>query len=336
MECFLFWDSYCVYASHSDAVMKLLDASFPWEGLANMLNTLLRSYQNYSRIESDLLPVPDKNDFRPASEEFAPRGLFWSVRYFMPGWFRNKNIEDEEQYKEDALMNTEYRPERILWLGCQLAKSGKYIRYDHESHKFYMLGSGQTMDTAMEPATPSELEVDSGNESTTETAMPGSETNDCRQSPLYETIPVFYTGRDNLLKLICSSFKCSRRYAKSLARVLIRFKSHLSFPFLMTFLKGVSAVPTGSRLHIYDDDISDGFRRFWKNKLVQFVDEIAGPLLYNVGISLTLTGVHIMVLKLHNGRWKDQNLLLKVTIAICLGFFYLTMGERLSGCQIVM
>jgi hypothetical protein len=66
-------------------------------------------------------------------------------------------------------MNTDYRPERILWLGCQLAKSGRYICYSHENHKFSMPGSEQT-DTVMESETPSELELDSGNESTTDTA----------------------------------------------------------------------------------------------------------------------------------------------------------------------
>jgi len=161
---------FMVYVSYSDAAMKLLDASFPWKELVTMLNTLLRFYHNYSRIESDLLPVPDKNDFRPTPEEFALRGLFWTVRYFIPGWFRNKNIEDENQYKEDASMNTDYRPERILWLGCQLAKSGMWICYNREIHKFFMPGSEKTMDTVMEPATPSELELDSGNESTTDTA----------------------------------------------------------------------------------------------------------------------------------------------------------------------
>ena len=159
---------FMVFASYSANAMKLLDASFPWKELVTMLNTLLRFYHNYSRIEGDLLPVPDKNDFRPTPEEFALRGLFWTVRYFIPGWFRNKNIEDENQYKEDASMNTDYRPERILWLGCQLAKSGKYIRY--ENQRFSVPGSEQIMDTVMDSATPSELELDSGNESTTDSA----------------------------------------------------------------------------------------------------------------------------------------------------------------------
>jgi len=155
---------FMVYASYSPKAMKLLDANFPWKGLITMLNTLLRFYHNYSRIEGDLLPVPDKNDFRPTPEEFVIRGLFWTVRCFIPGWFRNKNIEDENQYKEDASMNTDYRPERILWLGCQLAKSGRWICY--ENHKFMLPRASQveyfkqTVDTVM----------DSDNESTANTA----------------------------------------------------------------------------------------------------------------------------------------------------------------------
>ena len=157
------------FVSYSANAMKLLEASFPWKELVTTLNTLLRFYHNYPRIEGNLLPVPDKNDFRPTPEEFALRGLFWTVCYLIPGWLRNKNIEDENQYKENASMNTDYRLERILWLGCQLAQSRKWICYSHEDHKFSMPGSEQTMDI-VESATPSELELDSENESTTDTA----------------------------------------------------------------------------------------------------------------------------------------------------------------------
>jgi len=78
-----------VYVSYFDTAMKLLVASFPWKELVTMLNTLLRFYYNYSRIKGDLLLVPNKNDFRPTPKEFAFRGLFWTFRYFIPGWFRN-------------------------------------------------------------------------------------------------------------------------------------------------------------------------------------------------------------------------------------------------------
>ena len=87
-------------------------------------------------MESEEQPVPDKNDFRPAPEEFAMRGLPWTVDYFSPDWFDNENIEDENQYKEDPSMNSDYRPERILWLGSQIAKAGKWIIYNSVNHGF--------------------------------------------------------------------------------------------------------------------------------------------------------------------------------------------------------
>jgi hypothetical protein len=66
--------------------------------------------------------------------------------YFPTGWFANKNIEDENQYMEDASMNTDYRPERILWLGRQLAKGG-WLKYDHIEHQFSVLGPKETVGT---------------------------------------------------------------------------------------------------------------------------------------------------------------------------------------------
>jgi hypothetical protein len=90
-----------------------------------------RIERDHSRIEGGAKPIPEKNDFRPTPEEFAMRGLSWADTYLPTGWFSNKNIEYENQYKEEASMNTHYRPECILWLGCQLAKleSGKWNVY---------------------------------------------------------------------------------------------------------------------------------------------------------------------------------------------------------------
>jgi len=122
------------------------------------LNTLLEHYHTHSnthsRIEGDAKPVTEKNDFRPTPEEFAIHGLFWADTYFPPGWFSNKNIEDENQYKEEASMNTEYRPERILWLGCRLARSGEWIGY--KDHRFFV--SEPTMVGSPEPELDSEAE----------------------------------------------------------------------------------------------------------------------------------------------------------------------------------
>jgi len=129
---------FLVYVSRFPSAMALLEDDFPWEALVTMLNTLIRFYHTHDRIEQEDRPVPAKNDFRPCPEEFAMRGLFWTLDYFPSGWFMNKNIEDENQYKEDASMNTEYRPEMILYLNVKLAKAGKWIGYNAEEKRFFL------------------------------------------------------------------------------------------------------------------------------------------------------------------------------------------------------
>lgn len=160
---------FLLHVSRFPTAMRLLESEISWASLVQMLNSLLRFYHFYARIEGDKLPIPEKNDFRPTPEEFALRGLDWAKTYFSEDWFENKNIEDENQYKEDASMNTDYRPERILWLGCQLANAGKWFGYNDIEHKFILLEPMHT-DTSMTPASPSEIELDSGAESTTDTA----------------------------------------------------------------------------------------------------------------------------------------------------------------------
>jgi hypothetical protein len=135
-----------------------------------MLNTLLRFYHSYPRIEGDSLPVQEKNDFRPTPEEFAMRGLDFADSYFSTDWFENKNIEEENQYKEDASMNTDYRPERILWHGCRLAKHGNWFAYNDKDHRFFIPGQMDTDDSPTTPAVLSDLELESGAESSTDTA----------------------------------------------------------------------------------------------------------------------------------------------------------------------
>ena len=161
---------FVVYVSQFPAAMRFLENDIHWEPLVSMLNTLLRFYHFHSRIEEDKLPIPEKNDFRPTPEEFAMRGLEWAASYFPPDWFENKNIEEENQYKEDACMNTDYRPERILWLGCRLAKSGKWFAYNNKDHKFFIPGLVEMGNSSMAPAVSSDLELDSGTESSTDTA----------------------------------------------------------------------------------------------------------------------------------------------------------------------
>lgn len=117
-----------VYLSKVPAALKLLSDHFPWASLVVMLNGLARFYHTYPRIESDEIPIAE-DPARPTPEEFALRGLDFAEYYFPKDWFENKNIEDENMYKEDLSMNTDYRPEHILWRGRQLANRCPEIRY---------------------------------------------------------------------------------------------------------------------------------------------------------------------------------------------------------------
>jgi hypothetical protein len=164
------------------SAIKLLEDSFPWQSLVAMLNTLLRFYERetYHNIESDQIPKPEKvstptspekqkqepgdgriasespepakDEFRPFPEEWAMQGLPWTQNYFPQGWFIDENLESEKHYMEAASMSTDYRPERILWLGCRLAKLGRWIGYDSENRRFYIFGIASEEVTAKSPS----------------------------------------------------------------------------------------------------------------------------------------------------------------------------------------
>lgn len=119
------------YMSGRPGAMSLLQDQFPWDLLSTMLNTLLASYNTYSRIESDMFPLPEKDDVRPFPEDFAIRGLLWTDGYFLEKWFANEKIDEEEKYHELPSMTVE-RKERILWLGCQIAKRGEWLKYSND------------------------------------------------------------------------------------------------------------------------------------------------------------------------------------------------------------
>jgi hypothetical protein len=102
-----------------------------------MLNTLLASRKEYSRIEGDDFPQLEKEEFqRPLPEDYALRGLLWVDRYFPADWFGSDKTEDDEKYMELPWMEEERR-ERVTWLGRQIAiRGGKWLQYDPIAHRF--------------------------------------------------------------------------------------------------------------------------------------------------------------------------------------------------------
>ncbi|TGO65625.1 hypothetical protein BOTNAR_0076g00190 [Botryotinia narcissicola] len=126
--------------SQFSGAMDLLAPAFPWQSLAIMLNTLLKSYKSLSRIEDDKFPLPEKDDVRPFPEDYGMRGLLWSEKYFPEKWFLNEKIDEEEKYHELASM-LEQRKERILWLACRIVGAGPWITFDSSKPEFSFQGS---------------------------------------------------------------------------------------------------------------------------------------------------------------------------------------------------
>ncbi|KAL2062098.1 hypothetical protein VTL71DRAFT_6364 [Oculimacula yallundae] len=122
------------YLARHPRAMKLLEASFPWQSLTVMLNTLLAPYSTQARIESTEFPLPVRGDARPFPEDFALRGLLCADEYYPESWFANEKIDDAEKYLEVASM-TDDRKERILWLACRVAKLGGNMTYDGKTFK---------------------------------------------------------------------------------------------------------------------------------------------------------------------------------------------------------
>ncbi|ESZ90809.1 hypothetical protein SBOR_8814 [Sclerotinia borealis F-4128] len=134
--------------SQFSGAMDILVPTFPWQSLAIMLNTLLKSYKTFSCIEDKKFPLPEKDDVRPFPEDFGMRGLLWAEKYFPARWFLNEKSDEEEKYHELPSM-LDQRKERILWLACRVADAGPWINFDSSKPEF----SVQSNDTDVESLT---------------------------------------------------------------------------------------------------------------------------------------------------------------------------------------
>ncbi|RYP59214.1 hypothetical protein DL771_010962 [Monosporascus sp. 5C6A] len=122
--------------THFANAISLVENDIPWELVSVLLNSLLQSYRSYERIRSDQFPRQEKVPApRSLPEDFAMKGLFWVGDYFPNDWLSNE-VDDDEKYLEMKSM-TEERRERILWLGCRVAKHGKWFVYDENLHQFW-------------------------------------------------------------------------------------------------------------------------------------------------------------------------------------------------------
>ncbi|KAI0125137.1 hypothetical protein BJ170DRAFT_489516 [Xylariales sp. AK1849] len=123
------------HLTFSPGGMAFVDKTFPWKLVSLLLNSILLSYRDYDRIHDIRFPRPEKELPRPLPEDFAMKGLLWVDKYYPVDWFSNEKIDDDEKYFEVASM-TDERKERILWLGCRIAKHGNWLVYDEDLHQF--------------------------------------------------------------------------------------------------------------------------------------------------------------------------------------------------------
>ncbi|KFY25593.1 hypothetical protein V493_04571 [Pseudogymnoascus sp. VKM F-4281 (FW-2241)] len=180
------------------SAVALIYPHFPWKHLVAVLNALTTlSPPNRSAIESPTIPIPDsepsparlettphapppptapldpsqldiagahdtvapaKDIFRPFPEEFAMQGLSFTAGYFPEHWFANENIESETHYLEAESIRFQHRPERILWLGVQIARQTEgWMEYSNVDGYTFSVG-----EKARECAKEEEEKVESG------------------------------------------------------------------------------------------------------------------------------------------------------------------------------
>lgn len=85
--------------------------------------------------------APAKDIFRPFPEEFAMQGLEFTADYFPEKWFANENVEPETHYLEAESMRSQHRPERVLWLGVQIARLAEgWMEYSNVDGYTFSIG----------------------------------------------------------------------------------------------------------------------------------------------------------------------------------------------------
>lgn len=124
--------SFMYFMAKKESAMRHLEPTFPWTLLANMLTSLTIGFKHFERIESPEFPKPSE---RPLCEDWNLRGLLWTDTLFPSDWFSNNKVDEDEKSFELPSM-TEYRRERVLWLGWNLAVYKKWIVYDEQTKQF--------------------------------------------------------------------------------------------------------------------------------------------------------------------------------------------------------
>lgn len=123
--------SFLKYIATKPDAMKHIENYIPWSLIALTLNPLSIGFDHYDRIERKDFSRPSE---RPFPEDWSLRGLLWTDGMFPESWFSEFSDDDEKLFEFPSM--AEYRRERILWLGWQLAAHERWIQYDSTGKRF--------------------------------------------------------------------------------------------------------------------------------------------------------------------------------------------------------
>ncbi|KAM6514279.1 hypothetical protein FALCPG4_015432 [Fusarium falciforme] len=126
---------FIAHAAKDQTLMSAIEEMVPWRLVVVMLNHLfvcVRVVEADYEV-SDNFPTHLRR--RPLPEDFAMRGLPYADDYFPTELFDDIRVDEEEKMPERPWMATS-RMERILSLGCGIARSGNWILWDGETRQF--------------------------------------------------------------------------------------------------------------------------------------------------------------------------------------------------------
>ena len=102
-------------------VWKLIERDVPWLAICLFLNDLASEIPFMTqRVLAKAFPQTESEKSRPLLEDFVLRGQQYSQWLFPSKWFTETIVEDDERTHDPPSM-TQYRVERILWLGHRIA-----------------------------------------------------------------------------------------------------------------------------------------------------------------------------------------------------------------------
>lgn len=129
---------FLLHMSRFPAAMAHIEKKMPWKLISIMMNYLLETTDYRPKLDDsdgeNAFAAPTKDLHRPLPEDYALRGLIYAEEYLPKSMFP-QDFDEDEKYLEMSSF-AEDRVRRILWIGCKIARSRKWLIWDSGNHKF--------------------------------------------------------------------------------------------------------------------------------------------------------------------------------------------------------